>query len=85
MFAEMINEYLDTDTAKELEHVLRGIFTRKVGDPDEWILCVLNSMDTEEKQQKMLGYIKKYNITYPSDVVEIEMCIDEGSEPELKD
>lgn len=84
-YADMILEYLDTDTAKELERVVRKIYTGHVGDPDMWVFCTLNDMDTEEKQKKMLKYIKDHNVTYPSDVVEISMCIDEGSEPDFKE
>ena len=82
-FAELIKEYLDTPSARELEQVLRNILTGHKIDVDMYIWHALDTLDTEEKQNKMLGYIRKWNIKTVPDIIEIETCIDEGSEPEF--
>lgn len=63
----------------EFFKVLQGIFSA-----DDFLCYCCDLMDTEEKRQKLLDYIKKYDITDSGDVIEIVSCIDDGIEPELE-
>ena len=84
-FKARIEEMCNTETARKLEGILRRIAEPQIKNPDEYVFCGLSDLPDEEDQKLLIGYIEKYGITHPSDVIEIVMCIEEGSEPELKE
>lgn len=71
-----LEKYKDT----ELYKVLRNIW-----DNDRFVFCSLCNLDTEEKRQKLLNYIKEHDITDSGDVGELVDCIEDGIEPEFED
>ena len=72
----IIKENEDTEFFK----VLQSIF-----NADDFLCYCCDLMDTEDKRQKLLNYIKEYDITDSGDVIELVSCIDKGIEPEFEE
>lgn len=70
----IIKENEDTEFFKTLQ---------KIFNADDFLCYCCDLMDTEEKRQKLLDYIKQNDITDSGDVIELVSCIDEGIEPEF--
>ncbi len=79
-FKAMINRAVSEPKGRELYDILRNIW-----DDEEFIALNLNTMDTPEKKQKLIGYIRQHDITSPSDVNILVDDIDDGLEPEFEE
>ena len=75
-----INVFLNNLKDTELYKILVNIENR-----EDFLLYCLDTLETEEKRQKLLNYIKEYDITDSGDVLELVDCIEEGVEPEFED
>ena len=75
-----INVFLNNLKDTELYKILVNIENR-----EDFLLYCLDTLETEEKRQKLLNYIKEYDITDSGDVLELVDCIEEGVEPEFDD
>jgi len=56
-----------------------------INNTDNFLFYCLDTLETEEKRQKLLNYINKYDITDSGDVLELVDCIEDGVEPELEE
>lgn len=79
-FDKMIVDYRkESETSDKLADKLFEIWNNP-----EFVALAMHHMRTEEQRKKLLGYILDHNVTSASDVVEISLCIEEGSEPDWK-
>ncbi len=79
-FKAIINKAISEPVGLELYNILRDIW-----NDEEFLALNLYEMDTPEKKQKLIGYIRQYDITSPSDVNLLADYIDDGIEPELEE
>ena len=56
-----------------------------IEDDQEFATLELVSMKSDENKQKLFDYIKKYDITDPSDVTLLSLYILDGVEPEFEE
>ena len=72
-------EFLDQYKNTELYKILINIENRV----DFLLYCY--TLETEEKRQKLLKYIKDHDINDSGDVSELVDCIHDGIEPEFEE
>lgn len=77
-FDELIEKGRKTPIGEKLYNLLLD-FCEDKGT----IAVALNQLETDEKKQKMIDYIEKYNIDTDEDIDEIIDCIEENKEPEF--
>lgn len=75
-----VNSFLDkqkeTDIYKKLS---------QINSTDNFLFYCLDTLETDEKRQKLLNYIKEHDINDSGDVIELVDCIEDGIEPELEE
>ena len=57
----------------------------QINNTDNFLFYCLDTLDTEDKRQKLLDYINEYDITDSGDVLELVDCIEDGIEPEFEE
>ena len=72
---EYLNQFKNTELYKKLVSIEKG----------EPFLMLCYTLETEEKRQKLLDYIKEYDVNDSGDVVMLVECIHNGVEPELEE
>ncbi len=74
-----LNKYAETTLGQELKKKLFDI------ENDElFVMGVLHSCDNDEKRQKMIDILDKYELS-SSDITEVSMDIEDGIEPEFEE
>ena len=73
----MTHKYLIRENYTELG---KEVFDRlkKIWDQDDFLICTMNNLDTEEKLQKMLDFLIKTGTTDSDDVIPYGVKIDKG-------
>ena len=74
---------LNTELDKKLYEVIQPIAKKHVAGEDAFINGVFLWSETQEERQKLLDYIIEHEITDDQDVMEIQMCMADGVEPEF--
>ena len=80
IFDKLIEKGRQTRVGEELYQIVSN-FAEDKGT----VAMALNQMETDKKKQKLIDYIKKYNIETDEDVDTLIDCIEEEREPELID
>lgn len=81
---QLIEKNTKTEKAKELYQLLLCNISKKDSNRMETISGVLNSLQTAEKQQKMIDILNKYELSR-SDILLCAVDIEYGEEPEFED
>ena len=74
---------LNTELDKKLYEIIEPIAQKHVAGADAFIEGVFLWSETQEERQKLLDYIIEHDIDDDQDVMEIQMCINDGVEPEF--
>lgn len=72
--------FLDKFKDTELYKILVGIENR-----EDFLLYCFDTLETEEKRQKLLSYIKDHDITDSGDIIALVDCVEDGIEPEFEE
>ena len=73
----MTHKYLIRENYSDLG---KEVFDRlkKIWDQDDFLICTMNDLDTEEKLQKMLDFLIKTGTNDSDDVIPYSIKIDKG-------
>ena len=73
----MTHKYLNRENYSDLG---REVFDRlkKIWDQDDFLICTMNNLDTEEKLQKMLDFLIETGTNNSDDVIPYGVKIDKG-------
>ena len=71
----MTHKYLNRENYSDLG---REVFDRlkKIWDQDDFLICTMNNLDTEEKLQKMLDFLIETGTNNSDDVIPYGVKID---------
>ena len=73
----MTHKYLNRENYSDLG---KEVFDRlkKIWDQDDFLICTMNNLDTEEKLQKMLDFLIETGTNNSDDVIPYGVKIDKG-------